>query len=91
MAPESPKVALSSDWGSRLGRDDIFWRIATGGVGITRLIENEVDLCEAEACQLDLEVEIDQALQLDRENFLIPAGVERELVVGKDVGSTLCL
>src|SRR6185503_18680347 len=56
VAPESPKVPLSSDWRPRLRRNDVLWCIGTGGIGITRLIENEVDLCEAEASQLDLEI-----------------------------------
>ena len=72
MAPESPKVALSSDWRPRLRGDDILWCIGAGGVRITRLIENEVDFCEAEARQLDLEIKVDEPLQLDREQSPCP-------------------
>ena len=44
---------------------------------------------QAEAGELDVELEIDQTLQLDREDLPVPAGVERELVVGKHVGAAL--
>ena len=53
------------------------------------LVEHEVDLGEAEAGQLDIELEVDQRLQLDREDLLVPAGVERQLVVGEHIGAAL--
>ena len=38
---------------------------------------------------VDVEVEIDQRLQLDRQDLLVPAGIQRELVVGQDIGAAL--
>ena len=52
---------------------------------------NGVDLADREAGELDVVLRLDQALQLDREQFLVPAGVQRELVVGEDVGPLLGL
>jgi hypothetical protein len=50
-----------------------------------RLIENEIDLRHFEAGQLDLDVEVDQALQFDGQDLAIPPCLLRELVVSKDV------
>ena len=54
--------------------------------GFARVVEHAIDLGEAEAGQVDFELEVDQPLQLDRQDRLVPAGVERELVVAEDVG-----
>ena len=44
-----------------------------------------------EAGELDVELEIDQALQLDRQDLAVPAGLLGQPVVGKDVGPLLGL
>jgi len=44
-------------------------------------------LSEREASEFDFEIEVDQALQLDREHFAIPSGVERQLVVCDDISA----
>src|SRR5262249_44393007 len=68
----------------RIGRDLIFgttWRPSR----LPGLLQAKVDLGGLEARQLDLEVEIDQRLQLDRQNLPVPAGLLGKPVIGKDV------
>ena len=55
------------------------------------VLEDDVDLRHLEPGQLDLDVEVDQALQLDRQKLLVPAGLLGELVVGQDVGALIGL
>jgi hypothetical protein len=56
---------------------------------LLRLIEDEVDLGEREAGQFDIELKVDEALHLDRKDFAVPACVQRQLVIGNDVGAAL--
>ena len=37
--------------------------------------------------RLEIKIEVDERLQLDRQDLAVPAGVLRELVVGQDVGA----
>ena len=50
-------------------------------------VQVEIDFGQREARQRDLEVEIDERLQLDRQDLAVPTGVEGELVVREDVGA----
>ena len=54
-------------------------------------IEREVDFSQAEASQFDIEFEIDEVLEFDREQLAVPARIECELVVRQDVGAPLGL
>jgi hypothetical protein len=51
-----------------------------------RLLEEEVDLRNREPGQFDVELEVDEALQLDCQELLVPAGLLGELVVSQDIG-----
>ena len=88
MRPELPQVTRTGDrWVVRIGRD------ASSGPPARRrplgLLENEVDLGGLEAGQLDLEVQVDQGLQLDRQDLPVPAGFLGQPIVGKDIGALL--
>ena len=91
MRADLPEVARPRD--GRPG--DVRHRI--GGIGLRRLVvepgDQDVDLGHLEAGDRDVEVEIelDQVLQLDRQDLAIPAGLLGELVVGEDVGALLRL
>ena len=54
-------------------------------------VQEEVDLGRFEAGQLDFESEIDKLLQLDGQDFPVPAGFQRDLVVREDIGPLLRL
>ena len=88
---KQPEVAAARD--RRTGRDDdcVVSSIAAIGIGLARFVDHEVDFGEAEPGQLDIELEVDQRLQLDGEDLLVPPGIERELVVGQHVGAPLGL
>jgi hypothetical protein len=62
-----------------------------GGVcgAITGGVEDEVSFGQREARDRHIESEVNQPLELDCQDFLIPAGVERQLVVGEYVGPPL--
>ena len=62
-------------------RDHILRGINRIWISFTCLVEHEVDLGQAEPGQLDIEIEVDQRLELDCEDLLVPSGIERELVV----------
>ena len=49
----------------------------------------QIDLREREAGELHVEFQVAQRPQLGRENCAVPSGIERELVVGEDVGAAL--
>ena len=89
MATQQPQVAHACYWVTADRRDRILRRIAAIGIGLAGFIEHEVDLGQAEPGHLDIELQVDQRLQLDREDLLVPPGIERELVVGEHVGAPL--
>ena len=89
--PSEPEIARD---GSRQSSDRAGEgprpRLPPGRLGSSPgVVEEEVDLGEREAGELDVELEIDEGLQLDREDIAVPAGVQRELVVGDHVGPAL--
>ena len=53
------------------------------------MIERQVDLGQREAGNGDIELKINQSLQFECQQPLIPAGIQRELVVGQDIGPPL--
>ena len=77
-------------WVSRIGGNDVLRPAGLAG-GLLGFLEKEIDLGGLEARQLDLEVEVDQGLQLDRQDLPVPAGLLGQSVVGKDVGPLLGL
>ena len=76
-----PDVAFTRDRGAGGYQDRIVGRVSAIGIALAGLLDRKVDFGQAEPGQLDLEVEIDQRLQLDCQDFLISAGIEREHVV----------
>ena len=68
----------------------VFGRIARVRIGFARIVQNDVDLGEAEPGEIDIEVEVDQFLKLLRQQVRIPARIERELVIREHVGPLLC-
>ena len=85
-----PEVTGASDRMSvRIGRDLILGTARLAG-GLPGFLQAKVDLGGLEARQLDLEVEVDQGLQLDRQDLPVPASLLGQPVVGKDVGPLLC-
>ena len=54
-----------------------------------RRFQCHVDLREVEACDLDVEADLDQRLKLDRKDLGILAGVLRQTVFGENIGAPL--
>jgi hypothetical protein len=91
MPSEYPKVVRAADGlppacGNRILRFIDGVRIRIAGV-----IQHEVDLGQAETRDLHVEVQVDEALQLDRQDVTIPAGIKGKLVIGKHVRAALGL
>src|SRR5262245_63987884 len=61
----------------------------TVGRGLPNLVDEQIDLGEREASNLDIEFEVDEGLQFDRQYLTVPAGIQGELVVGNDIGPAL--
>ena len=87
VATQEPKVAGSGygnarQRGNAIGR--AVWRRCRS---LASLIEREVNLRQRETRQRHIEFQVDERLQFDRENFRIPAGIQRKLVVGEHIGA----
>jgi hypothetical protein len=91
MAVELPEVSGTSDGrGGLTENGHLIFRLGGRRRGaLARVVQDYLDLGEGEAGELDIELDIDQGLQLDREHVAIPAGVLGELVVRDDVGPAL--
>ena len=61
------------------------WRALFG------VVQENVDFGEGEAGELDVELNVNEGLELDRQDIAIPAGVLRKLVVGDHIGAALRL
>ena len=73
------------------GRYRVFRRIRTIRITVAGFVEREVDLGETEAGDRHIETQVDQALEFDREDLAVPASIQRELVVGEDIGPSFGL
>lgn len=71
-------------------RDPVLRLVATLRIGIARLVEHQIDFGKAETGAFDIELQVDKPLQLDHQQVPVPACVERELVVGENVGALFC-
>ena len=71
------------------GRYRVFRRIRTIRITVAGFVEREVDLGETEAGDRHIETQVDQALEFDREDLAVPASIQRELVVGEDIGPSI--
>src|SRR5205823_12525669 len=65
------------------------FRAARRAVSLASILQDDVDFRHLEPGQFDFDIEIDQTLQLDRQNLLVPPGLLGELVVGQDVGALM--
>jgi len=93
MTIEEPDVPAPGDGYSRVAKRSylILCFTCAGRGALFRFFDHEVDFGEREARELDIELEIDQGLELDREHVSVPPGVQGQLVVGEHVGSSLRL
>jgi hypothetical protein len=91
MRSEDPEIARATDrLGVGIGRNDVLRPARLAG-RLLSFLETQIDFGRLEADQLDLEVEVDQGLQLDRQDLAVPAGSLRQAVVGQDVRPPLGL
>ena len=72
---EFPQIAEAGHRGTGYQWNLVLRCIAALGVRLPCLIEDQIDFCEAEPGMLDLKLEVDQRLQLDRQNLFVPSGV----------------
>ena len=80
MRPEQPKITRSRDsLGGRLGNRVLL----LGRPARIESIEQAVDLVLGETEQIESDAVLLEPFQLGREQFVIPAGVERDAIVGK--------
>src|ERR1700732_2482209 len=92
MAPQDPKVSRSAHCRSIIPmRRDLVLRCRIGAVdcAIARFVDYDFGLGERKSGELDVKIEINKTLQLDCEYLAVPAGVLRQFVVGKNVGTPL--
>ena len=75
VAPELPEVALTRDCETRSKADLVVLTIELIGISVARLIKHQVNLGEAEPGELGIELKVDQRLQLDRQDLLVPASI----------------
>jgi hypothetical protein len=87
MATKEPQITGLSDRRKRGRLRHLIFRPARLTARLPPLLQDEVDLRHVEPGQFDIDVEFDQALQFNRQQLLIPAGLLGELVVGQDIGA----
>lgn len=80
VAPALPHIPAPAD--RTLGRRDhrILGGVRSRRIGLDRTVEHEIDFREAEAGECYVEVEVDERLQFDCQDFLIPAGISASLL-----------
>src|ERR1700676_2758115 len=83
---ENPDIARLRLWCRRNGRDDLVVRIVDRR-------ENHIDLAGREAGQsgVDIDIERREFAQFQLQDFQIPAGIERDLIIGDPERSLLGL
>src|SRR5262245_1145682 len=86
MLAENPDITRLRPWCRRNGRDDFVVRILGRS-------ENHIDLAGREAGQGSIDINIDRCelAQFLLQDFQIPAGIERDLIVGNPERSLLNL
>ena len=85
MLAEQPEITWAGDRDSRRLRGLLLARV--GRVAV----EQRVELAVVEAEAAEVEAEVLQLAELQRQQLGVPAGVEREPVVGEDVRALLRL
>src|ERR1700733_2305899 len=90
MTSDPPHIAAARNRRVADRRNFIFDAIqGIVGSALSRLIQYDFDLPEGETGRLDFKAKIDQPLELNGEDPPIPAGVERQLVIHKDISLSL--
>jgi hypothetical protein len=79
---------LSETSVSICNRNRIF-RPARGAGRLASFLKDEVDLRHLEPGQFDIDVELDQPLQFNRQQLPIPPGRLGEPIVGQDIGALI--
>ena len=89
MCTEQPQISSLGD--RRTGRmfGHLIFRPARHAGRFARFLQDEVDLRHLESGQFDIDLELDQPLQLNRQQLPVPAGLLGEPVVGQDVGALI--
>lgn len=76
---------------SRVGEFERIIAALGAGVRFGGLMQHKIDLRSLKANRLEFIVEIDQALQFERQQRAVPAGFQRQLIVGQDIGCLIGL
>ena len=84
MAPHQPHIAANGDGTTRQVGD-----IVRVGKAVRSVCVQGYSLVSAKPCQIEIKSKSFQFLQLKRQQCLVPAGVERELVIGQRIRSFL--
>ena len=78
MPAEFPKIAHSRHRRAIYNRDEILRGISPFGICLPCLVEHEINFCQAEPSPLDIKLEVNQALERDRQYLTVPASIERQ-------------
>src|SRR5271170_4153019 len=84
VVSENPDITRLRSGCRRNGRDDLVVRVAGRG-------ENHIDLAVRESGQIDVDIERSEFAQFQLQDFQVPAGIERYLVVSDSECSLLDL
>ena len=87
MFSQKPLITGLTDSGMRhrfTGRAGI-----DAGAGLVIGLVNDIELAEGKPGQFDVEVDVHQSLQFDRENVSVPACQFSRSVIANDVGALL--
>jgi hypothetical protein len=79
MPTKTPHIACARDSGRRVidRREDLVLYLGrTVRRALARLIEHKVNFSGREAGELDVEIDVDEALQLNRQQLTVPPAVE---------------
>jgi hypothetical protein len=92
MPTKTPHVACPRDSGCLISDregDLILGLGRTVRRALARFIEHQVDLGRREAGEFDVEIDVDEALQLDRQQLPVPACTGSKLIVSQQVSAPL--
>jgi hypothetical protein len=88
VTTEEPDIAAGGHHRIADLRNMILGGVSAVRIALLHVIEDEVGLREAETREFDIEFQVDEALQLDGQDLAIPAGIQGQFVVGKNVRSS---
>ena len=91
MAAQYPDITSPGHRWSGVQTDPVENRIGRGRISFGCSIKNAVDFGERKAGEIEIEVEINQFAEIERQKLEVPPGIQRELVVGQQIGLALGL